>query len=118
MPVIRLDPATGLLTSDTIADPRPFGSGIMAISPTAQYQATGSSGLPGNITVETPQGDIVSTLGGIQQFALNGSVAGGPTITLPILLALPEDRDAQGLPGAVSSKPSWRSAGHLPDCAP
>jgi hypothetical protein len=54
----------------------------MAISPTAQYQAPGSSGLPGNITVETPQGDITSTLGGIQQFALNGTVAGGPTITL------------------------------------
>jgi len=82
VPVIRLDPATGLLISDSIANPRPFGSGIMAISPTAQYQAAGSSGLPGNITVETPQGDIVSTLGGIQQFALNGSIAGGPTISL------------------------------------
>ena len=82
VPVIRLDPATGVLTSDTIANPRPFGSGIMAISPTALYRAPGSGGLPGNITVETPEGDIVSTLGGIQQFALNGSVAGGPTITL------------------------------------
>jgi filamentous hemagglutinin family protein len=82
VPVISLDPATGLLTTDQIANPRPFGSGIMAISPTAQYQAAGSSGLPGNITVNTPQGDIVSTLGGIQQFALDGSIAGGPTITL------------------------------------
>ena len=82
VPVIRLDPATGLLTSDTIASPRPFGSGIMAISPTAPYQAPGSGGLPGNITVETPEGDIVSTLGGIQQLALNGSVAGDRTITL------------------------------------
>ena len=82
VPVIRLDPATGLLISDSIASPRPFGSGIMAISPTAEYQAAGSSGLPGNITVNTPQGDIVSTLGGIQQFALNGSIAGGPTISL------------------------------------
>jgi filamentous hemagglutinin family protein len=82
VPVIRLDPATGLLISDSIANPRPFGSGIMAISPTAQYQAAGSSGLPGNITVETPQGDIVSTLGGIQQFALDGNVGAGPTITL------------------------------------
>ena len=82
VPVIRLDPATGLFISDSMANPRPFGSGIMAISPTAQYQAAGSSGLPGNITVETPQGDIVSTLGGIQQFALNGSIAGGPTISL------------------------------------
>lgn len=82
VPVIRLDPATGLLTSDTIASPRPFGSGIMAISPTAPYQAPGSGGLPGNITVETPEGDIISTLGGIQQLALNGSVAGDRTITL------------------------------------
>ncbi len=82
VPVISPDPATGLLTTDTIANPRPFGSGIMAISPTAQYQAADSSGLPGNITVSTPQGDIVSTLGGIQQFALDGSIAGGPTITL------------------------------------
>jgi filamentous hemagglutinin family protein len=82
VPVIRLDPATGLLTSDTIGNPSPFGSGIMAISPTAPYQAPGSGGLPGNITVETPQGDIISTLGGIQQLALNGTVAGDRTITL------------------------------------
>jgi filamentous hemagglutinin family protein len=94
VPVIRLDPTTGLLTSDTIANPRPFGSGIMAISPTAPYQTSGSSGLPGNITVETPHGDIVSTLGGIQQFALNGSVAGGPTINLTAGTA-----PADGLPG-------------------
>jgi hypothetical protein len=54
----------------------------MAISPSAEYQVAGGTGLPGNITIETPQGDIVSTLGGIQQIALNGSVASGPTITL------------------------------------
>ena len=82
VPVIRLDPTTSQPISDTIANPRPFGSGIIAVSPTAEYQAAGSSGLPGNITVNTPEGDIVSTLGGIQQFALNGSIAGGPTITL------------------------------------
>jgi len=82
VPVIRTDPATGLPISDTIASPRPFGSGIIAISPTAPYRTTGDQGLPGNITVVTRQGDIVSTLGGIQQFALNGNVAGGPTITL------------------------------------
>ena len=77
VPVIRYDG-----TSDTIASPRPFGSGIMAIAPTAGYQSAGSSGLPGDITVATPQGDIISTLGGIQQIALNGSVAGGPAINL------------------------------------
>jgi hypothetical protein len=82
VPVVRRDPVTGLMTSGTIADPRPFGSGIMAISPTVDYQAQGSSGLPGNITVTTPQGDIISDLGGIQQFVLDGTVPGGPTITL------------------------------------
>ncbi len=82
VPVIRLDAATSQPISDSIASPRPFGSGIMAISPTAQYQVAGGTGLPGNITVSTPEGDIVSTLGGIQQFALNGNVASGPTITL------------------------------------
>ncbi len=81
VPVIRLDSANSPVT-DSIANPRPFGSGIMAISPTIQYQVSGSAGLPGNITVETPDGDIVSTLGGIQQFALNGNVGPGPTITL------------------------------------
>jgi hypothetical protein len=54
----------------------------MAISPTDEYQVAGGTGLPGNITITTPEGDIVSTLGGIQQFALDGSIAGGPTITL------------------------------------
>lgn len=82
VPVVRWDPATRRWVSDTIQNPRPFGSGILAISPTAQYQAPGANGLPGDITVETPCGDIVSTLGGIQQFALNGSIAGGPRITL------------------------------------
>ncbi|HWX20851.1 MAG TPA: filamentous hemagglutinin N-terminal domain-containing protein [Candidatus Binatia bacterium] len=82
VPVIYRDPASGLLISSTIQDPRPYGSGILAISTINKYQAPGSSGLPGDIIVNTPQGDIVSTLGGVQQFALNGSIAGGPTITL------------------------------------
>lgn len=99
VPVIRHDAATGLATSDTIASPRPFGSGIMAISPTAQYRAADSSGLPGNITVETPRGDIISSLGGIQQFALNGSVAGGPTITLTA--GTPASGGAPGYAGNV-----------------
>jgi hypothetical protein len=82
IPVIYLDPSTGLPASGTILDPRPFGSGILAISPTSDWLAPGASALPGNITVETPHGNILSTLGGIQQYALNGSIAGGPTITL------------------------------------
>ena len=98
VPVIRLDPEAGQMVSDTIQDPRPFGSGIIALAPTANYQAPGINGLPGNITIETPNGDIISTLGGIQQFALNGSVAGGPTITLSAGTA-----SSEGSPGHVGN---------------
>jgi filamentous hemagglutinin family protein len=82
VPVVYKDPSTGDLVSGSIQNPKPYGSGILAISPTGQWQAQGSSGLPGDITVETPNGDITSTLGGIQQFALNGNISGGPEITL------------------------------------
>jgi filamentous hemagglutinin family protein len=82
IPTMVTDPNTGAATFSTIQNPKPFGSGIVAISPSSQYQVAGSDGLPGNITVQTPHGDIVSTLGGIQQFALNGDISGGPTITL------------------------------------
>ena len=86
VPVVYHDASGRLLTGDigghSAGDPRPYGSGIMALSPSDLYKAPGASGLPGNITVETPRGNIVSTLGGIQQFAENGNVAGGPTITL------------------------------------
>lgn len=82
IPEYFLDPLTGLGFNSSIQDPRPFGSGILALSPTAQYQLPGSTGLPGSILVETPNGNIVSTLGGISQLALDGSIAGGPTVTL------------------------------------
>ncbi len=82
VPILYRDPASGQSAFGTIVNPKPFGSGILAISPTEVWQTPGGNLLPGNITVETPRGDIVSTLGGIQQFALNGSIAGGPTITL------------------------------------
>jgi filamentous hemagglutinin family protein len=63
-------------------DPAPYGSGILAEYPTLKYQTPGGSGQPGNITVLTPKGNIVSSRGGISQFALDGSIAGGPIVTL------------------------------------
>jgi len=45
------------------------------------FNAAGVS-LPGNIDVETPQGDIIGSQAGILQMALGGSVASGPTINL------------------------------------
>jgi hypothetical protein len=74
--------SSGALVSGTIQSPKPYGSGILAIAPTSEWRAAGASGDPGDITVETPHGNIISTLGGIAQFALNGSTAGGPTVTL------------------------------------
>jgi hypothetical protein len=89
---IHFSPDTGLPIYGTLGDytdetslmlnPAPYGSGILAEYPTLAYQTPGSSGQPGNITVLTPNGNIVSSRGGISQFALNGSIAGGPTINL------------------------------------
>ncbi len=59
-----------------------FGSGIVAFTLIDPSQVPGSAAVPGDIFVNTPQGDIVATLGGILQEALNGSIAGGPTVTL------------------------------------
>ncbi len=64
-----------------IKNPAPYGSGILAEYPTALYQTPGKSG-PGNITVKALHGNITSVLGGIQQFALDAKIGGGPTVTL------------------------------------
>jgi filamentous hemagglutinin family protein len=87
-----INPATGLsawtefgsLTdaASLQADPAPYGSGIIAILPTPKYQTPGGNAEPGNITVETPQGNINSTFGGISQFALNAVTGGGAFINL------------------------------------
>ena len=59
-----------------------FGSGIVALTLIKPSQVPGGAKVPGNITVNTPQGDIVATSGGIFQEALNGSIASGPIISL------------------------------------
>jgi hypothetical protein len=70
-----------------------YGSGIVAETletpqPGSSYQSIGSewppnhAAIPGNITVETPEGNITSSLGGITQEALDGNISAGPTVTL------------------------------------
>ena len=63
-----------------------YGNGIVANTlvppPVGEAFPANAASLPGNITVETPRGDIASSLGGITQEALDGNIAGGPTITL------------------------------------
>ena len=93
------------------------GSGILATTlatPNPEYQTYSKPGtdwpaeraaVPGNITVEAPQGNITSTLGGITQQALNGNIDGGPTVTLiagTLPTGKPGDLDyAPGYPGNI-----------------
>src|SRR5262249_41758370 len=59
----------------------------------------GDYSLPGNITVETPRGDITSSRAGILQLALDGNVAGGPTVTLKA--GTPASANSAAVPGDV-----------------
>ncbi|HWV99980.1 MAG TPA: filamentous hemagglutinin N-terminal domain-containing protein [Candidatus Acidoferrum sp.] len=79
VPVYFVDPATGQakVYAEVV-----FGSGILANTLVNPSKVPGSARLPGNITVDTPRGDILASLGGITQEALNGDVSAGPTITL------------------------------------
>jgi hypothetical protein len=90
---IYISAATGLpITGQTFgnltdikaleADPAPYGSGILAEYVTPKYQTPGGNGQPGDITISTPNGNIVSAIGGIIQLALDGNIAGGPIVTL------------------------------------
>jgi filamentous hemagglutinin family protein len=79
VPVTYVDPATGLAG---FYQEEVFGSGIVANTLVKPGQVPGSATVPGNITVETPRGNIFASQGGIVQEALNGNVSAGPTITL------------------------------------
>ena len=63
-----------------------YGSGILAntlvLPPAGESLPPGAAAVPGNITVQTPRGNIVATLGGITQEALDGNISAGPTVTL------------------------------------
>ncbi len=59
-----------------------YGSGIVAVSLPADLRGPNDRVLPGDITVETPRGDILSSKAGILQIALDGNVSGGPKVTL------------------------------------
>jgi len=77
--VSYVDPITG--AADFYAE-NVYGSGILANTLVDPALVPGSAITPGNITVKTPRGDIIASLGGIVQEALNGNIAGGPTIDL------------------------------------
>jgi hypothetical protein len=59
-----------------------YANGIVAQTLVNAFQVPNSATVPGNITVKTPQGDIIANQGGILQEALNGNISAGPTINL------------------------------------
>ncbi len=81
VPLVSAVPGPHGLIADTSEDPI-YGSGIVALSLPKSLQTPGGNPLPGNITIDTPRGNIVSEEAGILQLALDGSITGGPTVTL------------------------------------
>jgi hypothetical protein len=79
VPVFFVDPVTGQAGSYRELV---FGSGIVATTLVKPSKVPDGAKAPGDITVNTPQGDIIASRGGITQVALNGNVSGGPTINL------------------------------------
>jgi filamentous hemagglutinin family protein len=62
-----------------------YANGIVAdtLSPLANNSLVpGAATIPGNITVNTPEGSIYASLGGILQESLSGTLPEGPSITL------------------------------------
>jgi filamentous hemagglutinin family protein len=59
-----------------------YANGIVADTLINPSKVPDSAHIPGNITVKTPQGDILASQGGILQEALNGNISAGPTINL------------------------------------
>ncbi|HTV62462.1 MAG TPA: filamentous hemagglutinin N-terminal domain-containing protein [Verrucomicrobiae bacterium] len=82
--VAYVDPLTGLAVPPY--QEGAYGSGIIAntlVPPTAgEAFPPDAATAPGDITVLTPEGNIIATTAGILQEALDGSIAPGPTITL------------------------------------
>jgi len=79
VPVAYVNPANG---AAQVYREAAFGSGIVAYTLVNPSGIPNSASVPGNITVKTFRGDIIASLGGILQEALNGNVAAGPTINL------------------------------------
>jgi filamentous hemagglutinin family protein len=79
VPKIQINPTTGQAGTATAFI---YGSGIVTASLESRFRGPGETGVPGDITVLTPQGDIVSDKAGVLQLAVGGALPPGPTITL------------------------------------
>jgi hypothetical protein len=98
VPIVLIDPATGLPKGDPVTA-YIYGSGIVTTSLTKNLQTPGGNPLPGNITVLTPQGDIVSTTAGILQLPLDGNLGPGPVITM--VAGTPPSDSSPGFAGNI-----------------
>jgi filamentous hemagglutinin family protein len=96
VPLVSRDPINGL--GDSARYPI-YGSGIVATSLPKNLQTPGGNALPGDITVMTPRGDITSSKAGILQLPLDGSVAGGPKVTL--IAGTPAQDGNPAIPGNI-----------------
>jgi filamentous hemagglutinin family protein len=97
VPKIQINPTTGQpgLTTAFI-----YGSGIVTTDMPLGLRGPGETDLPGNITVLTPQGNIISDKAGILQLAVGGALPAGPTITL-VAGTAPTADDPAGHPGNI-----------------
>jgi filamentous hemagglutinin family protein len=59
-----------------------FANGIVSETLLGAAGIPGAATVPGDITINTPQGSITSNAGGIEQLSLGGNLQGNPTITL------------------------------------
>lgn len=96
VPLVSQNAATGM--GDSARYPI-YGSGIVATSLPRNLQTPGGNPLPGDITVMTPEGDIISSRAGILQLPLDGSVAGGPKVTL--IAGTPAHDGLPAIPGNI-----------------
>jgi filamentous hemagglutinin family protein len=81
-----LNPMTGAIISYNVESYAPTipGSGILATTfpPPTDSHFPASRNTVGNITVDTPEGNIIANQGGVIQLALNGVSSGAATVTL------------------------------------
>lgn len=88
-----------------------YGSGIVAASLPQNLDSSGVAVLPGNITVDTPKGNIASTQAGILQYALDGSTTSGPFIKLTAGTPAVEDNNGNIITPAIPGNIDLGSSG-------
>ena len=118
---IYVDPLTHKIYSHTAKIP---GSGILATTLSTKLDPTFPvlGNIVGNILVETPNGNIVASKGGIVQLALNGVKSTAPSVTLlagyelqngqPVQTSLNRNIDVTGS-GVIAENAKLKATGNI-----